>query len=205
MVDTQKITENMRTQLIDYDILPRFLTDLECDLLIELAKERLIDSTMVDPDTGKTIAGGQRVSETASFARSENSTIMEIERKISKLTRLPIDHQEPFQVQHYRVGGFYKPHYDYFDPALSGHRDTLERYGQRVATVTIYLNTVAIGGETDFPLINLAVHPLKGNALYWRNVLSDMKPDELTLHQAKPVLAGEKWIMTVWVRSKAYV
>jgi prolyl 4-hydroxylase len=76
--------------------------------------------------------------------------------------------------------------------------------GQRVATLIIYLNNVAQGGETIFPEINLKITPIQGNALYFAYTNSKNQVDPLTLHGGCPVLEGEKFIATKWMRQKEY-
>ncbi|MGZ5781611.1 MAG: prolyl hydroxylase family protein, partial [Burkholderiaceae bacterium] len=76
--------------------------------------------------------------------------------------------------------------------------------GQRVATLILYLNDVEEGGETEFPEIGLKIIPKAGNALYFAYMNSSSQPDPLTLHAGRPVLKGEKWIATRWVRERAY-
>lgn len=205
MVDFKKLLKNQKVQPIDYRIQERFLSSSECEGLIELSKSRLQPSSTVNVDTGKVEQHKDRVSETCFFRSGENSLIDVIENRIAEMTGIPNRRGEPLQVQHYGVGGFYRAHHDYFDPAIKGHEGTLKVGGQRVATVILYLNTVARGGETEFPSINVRVHPLQGNALFWWNINRQTRQIEpLTLHQANPVLEGEKWIATKWLREGDY-
>jgi prolyl 4-hydroxylase len=45
----------------------------------------------------------------------------------------------------------------------------------------------------------LKVHPGKGSAVLFYNLLADGNVDELTLHAATPVVHGEKWLANFWV------
>ncbi|HSX13502.1 MAG TPA: 2OG-Fe(II) oxygenase, partial [Chlamydiales bacterium] len=80
------------------------------------------------------------------------------------------------------------------------------RYGgQRVATVVMYLNSTEAGGETIFPCANISVTPKKGDAVLFYNLKPTGEVDPHSLHGGSPVIAGEKWIMTKWIREKAFV
>jgi prolyl 4-hydroxylase len=71
--------------------------------------------------------------------------------------------------------------------------------------LVIYLNDVELGGETAFPEIGLTVTAKKGSAVYFEYCNSQEHTDPLTLHAGLPVLKGEKWIATKWMRQNTYV
>jgi prolyl 4-hydroxylase len=114
------------------------------------------------------------------------------------LLQWPLENGEGLQVLRYRPGAEYKPHYDYFDPAQPGTPSILKRGGQRVASLVMYLNTPTRGGATTFPDVNFEVGPVKGNAVFF----SYDRPHPMTrsLHGGAPVLEGEKWVATKWLR-----
>ena len=64
----------------------------------------------------------------------------------------------------------------------------------------IYLNDVIEGGETEFPKLNKSFIPKKGTALIWNNLNEDGSLNSNTIHQAHPVLKGEKTVITKWFR-----
>ena len=64
----------------------------------------------------------------------------------------------------------------------------------------IYLNDVSKGGETEFTKIDKKFKPLRGNAIIWNNLNEDGSTNENTMHQAHPVIEGEKVIITKWFR-----
>lgn len=102
---------------------------------------------------------------------------------------------EDLQILRYEPGQEYFPHYDFFDPQTKQGRESIEAVGQRVATLVVYLNDVAEGGETIFPNIGgLSVAPHIGNATYF-----DYPNQELdSLHGGNPVIKGVKWVATQW-------
>ena len=99
----------------------------------------------------------------------------------------------------YRPGTEYKPHYDYFDPGEPGTPAILKRGGQRVASLVCYLNTPEKGGATIFPDIGLEVAPVKRQRACFFSY-DRPHPSTRTLHGGAPVIAGEKWVATKWLR-----
>jgi prolyl 4-hydroxylase len=181
------------------------LTDDECDEMIERSRYRLRPSTIVDPATGAEDVITNRTSQGIWFDRGEDELIVRLERRFGDLMNCPVVNGEGLQVLHYAVGAEYRPHFDYFSPSQSGSNVHLNRGGQRVATLIVYLNDVQSGGETVFPEIAMSVAPRRGNAVYFRYMNGARQLDPLTLHGGAPVTEGEKWIMTKWVREHAYV
>jgi prolyl 4-hydroxylase len=174
------------------------LADHECDALVALARPRMSRSETVDNSTGGSEVNAARTSEGMFFERGETALVDRIERRIAALVNWPLVHGEGLQVLHYRPGAEYKPHHDYFDPAQPGTAAVLRRGGQRVGTLVMYLNTPERGGGTTFPDVGLEVAPVKGNAVFFS--YDRPHPVTRTLHGGAPVLAGEKWVATKWLR-----
>ena len=130
--------------------------------------------------------------------------VASIEQRIAHLLQWPLENGEGLQVLHYRQGGEYRPHFDYFSPEHVGSAKHLDQGGQRIATVIMYLNQVQEGGATIFPSINLSLSPKRGTAIYFSYCNSQGQVDPQTLHGGAPVLAGDKWIVTKWLRQKRY-
>jgi len=136
------------------------------------------------------------------FQRGETGIVSQLEERIARLLRWPLDHGEGLQVLHYGPGAEYKPHHDYFAPGEPGTPTILKRGGQRVGTLVIYLNEPERGGATIFPEVPLQVVPRRGNAVFFSYERPD--PSTRTLHGGAPVLAGEKWIATKWLREREF-
>ncbi len=170
----------------------------ECDELVALARQRLARSETVMTTTGSSEVNTARTSDGMFFARGENPVCARFEARIAALLDWPIENGEGLQILRYRPGAEYKPHYDYFDPDQSGTPSILKRGGQRLATLVTYLNTPELGGATTFPDVNLEVAPVKGNAVFFS--YDRPHPMTRTLHGGAPVLAGEKWVATKWLR-----
>jgi prolyl 4-hydroxylase len=178
------------------------LSDEECDGLIALAKPRLARSLTVATKTGGEEVNADRTSNGMFFQRGENELVRKIEARIARLVDWPEENGEGLQVLHYVPGTEYKPHYDYFDPAEPGTPTILKRGGQRVATIVMYLGEPDKGGGTTFPDVNLQIAPKRGNAVFFS--YERPHPSTRTLHGGAPVLAGEKWIATKWLREHRF-
>jgi len=170
----------------------------ECDDLVELAAERLARSETVTPASGGSEINPARTSDGMFFRRGENALITRIEVRIAALLNWPVERGEGLQILRYRPGAEYKPHYDYFDPKEAGTPVILRRGGQRLASLVMYLNTPARGGATTFPDVAMEVKAMRGNATFFSYARPE--PDTLTLHGGAPVVEGEKWVATKWLR-----
>jgi prolyl 4-hydroxylase len=178
------------------------LSDEECDGLIELAKPRLARSLTVETKTGGEEINQDRTSNGMFFQRGETGLIQRIEARIARLVDWPEENGEGLQVLHYVPGAEYKPHYDYFDPAEPGTPSILKRGGQRVATLIMYLGEPEKGGGTIFPDVHLEVAPKRGNGVFFS--YDRPHPSTRSLHGGTPVLAGQKWIATKWLRERRF-
>ncbi|XP_071696207.1 probable prolyl 4-hydroxylase 10 [Rutidosis leptorrhynchoides] len=190
-----------------------FLSQNECEHLINLAKPHMEKSTVVDNDTGKSKDSRVRTSSGTFLARGRDETISNIEKRIADFTFLPVENGEGLQVLHYEVGQKYEPHYDYFLDQFN-----TKNGGQRIATVLMYLSDVEEGGETVFPAAKgnisdvpwwnelsecgkegLSVKPRMGDALLFWSMKPDASLDSSSLHGGCPVIKGNKWSSTKWI------
>ena len=178
------------------------LSDDECDGLIAAARPRMRRSLTVATQTGGQEVNPDRTSQGMFFERGENELVARIEARIARLVNWPLENGEGIQVLQYVPGTEYKPHYDYFDPSAPGSATILKRGGQRVGTVVMYLNEPEKGGGTSFPDVFLQVGPKRGNAVFFS--YERPHPSTKTLHGGSPVIAGEKWIATKWLREREF-
>lgn len=176
-----------------------FLSEAECDHLIQLATSRLEPSKVLDSPKEGAERGGYsrfRTSSGALLAWQEDEIVSKLEEQIAAITGLPSENGENFQVLHYQPGQEYRPHYDWF----FDDQPTMKRGGQRAVSVIIYLAEPEEGGETDFPKLNISIKPKKGMMLLFRNTKPNGERDYDTLHAGMPVKKGEKWLATKWLR-----
>jgi prolyl 4-hydroxylase len=183
-------------------VFKQFLSDEECEAMIEAARPRLAASTVIDDDSGANAMHQGRVSDGMFFGRCESPMIKTIEERIAELVRWPIDHGETIQVLCYGTGGKYDPHFDYFDPKLPGSAEPIRIAGNRVGTFIMVLQAARRGGSTLFPDAGIEVFAQRGNAVFFSYDRPD--PATKTLHGGAPVIEGEKWIATKWFRERQF-
>jgi prolyl 4-hydroxylase len=181
------------------------LSEPECAQLIGMAQPRLRRSTVVDPLTGANATVERRSSDGMFFRLRENPFIARIDERLAAIMNGPAENSEGLQVLRYRSGGQYPPHFDFLVPSNPAGSQSIARSGQRVSTLIVYLNDVIEGGETVFPEAGLSVVPRRGHGLYFEYTNSRMQVDPRSAHGGAPVVQGEKWIVTKWMRSRRFV
>ena len=70
-------------------------------------------------------------------------------------------------------------------------------------TVLVYLNDCSMGGQTDFPAMNIQVSPRKGTAVVFFPATVDGYLDKRALHAALPAV-DTKYVSQVWIRQGNY-
>lgn len=170
----------------------------ECGELMSLATSRLARSETVVHATGGSEVNAARTSEGMFFSRGENELVTRLEARLAALLNWPVENGEGLQILRYAPGAEYKPHFDYFDPQQPGTATVLRRGGQRLGTLVLYLNTPEEGGATVFPDAGLTVNPTQGHAVFFN--YDRPSPATKTLHGGAPVIQGEKWVATKWLR-----
>jgi prolyl 4-hydroxylase len=171
-------------------ILGNVLSDEECDQLIEFSKHR-IQRSKIGNDRQ---VNEMRTSSGMFFEEGENEVIARVEKRISQIMNVPVTHAESLHILNYEVGQEYKAHFDYFASTSKAASNP------RISTLVMYLNDVEEGGETYFPKLNFSVSPKKGMAVYFEYFYTDQSLNELTLHGGAPVVVGDKWAATQWMR-----
>lgn len=203
-IQGQVMRVTLRMQEPSIVCIDNVLSDEECEALKNRSLERLKRNTTVDNDDGSYQIFTGRTSQGTSWKRGEDELFERIDQRLSELAGWPVENGEGLQVMRYEVGGQYTPHYDYFPPEYPGSAKQMERGGQRVSTVLMYLNDPEEGGETEFPNIKLKVVPKKGSAVIFEYRHDDGRLDPNSLHAGLPVLKGEKWIATRWIRQGTF-
>ncbi|HWL23767.1 MAG TPA: 2OG-Fe(II) oxygenase [Ureibacillus sp.] len=190
----------IKTEDREIDIIARFeeplvvvlgsvVDDEECEALIQLSKDRLQRSKI-----GSTKELSDIRTSSGTFLDINHEIIAKVEKRVSAIMGIPIEHGEGLHILNYKPGQEYKEHFDYFASTSKAASNN------RIATLVIYLNDVEEGGSTYFPKLNLSVCPHKGMAVYFEYFYNDQTLNELTLHGGAPVVQGEKWIATQWMR-----
>ncbi|MDQ0229012.1 2OG-Fe(II) oxygenase [Metabacillus malikii] len=170
-------------------ILGNVLSNEECDELIQLSKDKLKRSKVGNSRDVHEL----RTSSSMFFDDGHHELVERIDKRLAQIMNIPVEHSEGLQVLHYEVGQEFKAHHDYFVAAEN----------TRISTIVMYLSDVEHGGETYFPKLNLTISPQKGMAVYFEYFYNDKTINELTLHGGAPVIVGDKWAATQWMRRKA--
>ncbi|KAG4110363.1 hypothetical protein ERO13_D13G044500v2 [Gossypium hirsutum] len=193
---------------------PNFATSEQCEHVIEMAKVNLKPSGLAlrEGETEESTKGTRTSSGTfISASEDETGTLDLIEKKIAKVTSIPQSHGEAFNILRYEIGQKYDSHYDAFNPSEYGPQSS-----QRVASFLLYLSDVEEGGETMFPFENdmrvkgydyrqcagLKIKPRKGDGLLFYSLFLNGTIDPTSLHGSCPVIKGEKWVATKWIRDQ---
>ncbi|MBB3819881.1 hypothetical protein FHT03_003072 [Xanthomonas arboricola] len=175
----------------------------ECRLLILLAQPHLRASQVVDPDDALTHRTPIRTSRGATLDPVlEDFAARVAQARLAACAQLPLTHAEPLSVLCYAPGEHYRAHRDYLPAArVAADRPAA---GNRLRTVCVYLNAVEAGGQTDFPVAGVSVQPRAGSVVSFDNLHADGRPDPDSLHAGLPVVAGTKWLGTLWMRQQRY-
>jgi prolyl 4-hydroxylase len=185
-------------EVIVYD---QFITEAEAEYMREAVRHRLERSSVVGPGFSN-LTHQARTSSGAFIDVGAHPLVAALEARIARVTGLPVNHGEAFQILHYGHTEQYQPHYDFFEPDNAADKANLNASGNRVGTMLFYLSEVTKGGATYFPKLDLAVHPKPGQALWFRYLDADGKVDYRSEHAGLPVIEGEKWVATKWLRER---
>ena len=183
--------------------IPLFLSDFECDEIINLARPIIGESLVGERGASGAGLRSTRTSMNSWIKRETNAVTETLSMRAAdlmkideKLLRSDLNSEE-LQVVHYDKTQKYDAHNDW-----SGAGKPESRF----LTLLIYLNDMdgpGAGGETSFPKgadgLGFKVTPRKGTAVLFYNLLEDGNGDDLALHSALPVERGEKWAANYWV------
>lgn len=176
-----------------------FLSADECEALTARIKSRCRPSTITNPDEPDKYF---RTSQTCELSAEPDLLTQEIDQRMAEYIGIEPERSEGTQGQYYQVGQQFKKHTDYFEPNTWEFEKFAGDMGQRTWTFMIYLTDVEEGGDTCFTEIGLEVKPKRGMAVVWNNLTAKGEVNPYTAHWAKPVIRGEKVIITKWFRTK---
>ncbi|KAF7113446.1 hypothetical protein RHSIM_RhsimUnG0126000 [Rhododendron simsii] len=174
-------------------LFPNFATPEQCQSIIQMARSKLKPSSLAlrKGETAESTKGIRTrvfkvskclISSGTFISASEDATgiLKEVEQKIAKATMFPRSHGE-------------------------------------IASFLLYLSDVEEGGETMFPYengsnmrmgydyekcIGLKVKPRQGDGLLFYSLFLNGTIDKTSLHGSCPVVKGEKWVATKWIRDQ---
>lgn len=199
--------------------LDNFLSDEECDRLVELGAAKGYDrSTLEEEDDYTEEELAMEKDGEDAYRTSQNTWCMDDEcykdpttqhvlEKLSNATGIPDAYSEHLQLLSYVPGQYYKQHHD------NGGDESYQPPGPRMLTFFLYLNDVEEGGATrmvdltgDDGGISIDIQPKKGMALIWPSVLDEhpLIMDQRTYHEALPVLKGRKYGANAWFHMRSF-
>jgi prolyl 4-hydroxylase len=185
-------------------VLESFIPRTFCEWIIRRARPKLQAARVKNPLQGGSQEVGYRSNSGAGFSLIESDLVLQmVNARVGAFIGVPLSHQEPTNVLHYKPGEEYRPHFDFITPSEK-HAMELQVSGQRIITLLIYLNDNFEGGETSFPELDWRFKGRTGDALVFWNLTPEGKPDRRTLHAGLPPASGEKWLYSKWVRANPY-
>jgi prolyl 4-hydroxylase len=193
------VCETPRIRMLDGFISPQI-----CGWLIGIGKTRMTQARVYDAKTGGTAVDAARTNSAFELSIVDVDLVTALVRaRIAAATGVPIAAFEPPQLLHYAVGQTFAHHYDYLDVSQPGYARDVAEHGQRILTVLVYLNDGYEGGETSFPKAGLKVRGATGDGVMFANVDRADAVEPMSLHAGEPPTAGEKWILSQWIRDRA--
>jgi hypothetical protein len=182
-----------------------FATQEECNFFQNYGRDRLVSASTID-ENGVNALNEARKAQQAAYdfwiqGAGADDPIFPLYQRSMSLTsyhanlNLTMEGQEPFQIIQYDPNDEYKQH---CDGACDG---SAFKAGGRVATAIVYCQTAERGGGTTFTNANVYVKPKPLSAVFFSYLGTDGFTDELlTEHSGCPVIEGDKWIVTQWMR-----
>jgi prolyl 4-hydroxylase len=173
-----------------------------CAWLISRADGRLERARVYDSVSRSDLVLPMRSNTVANFNLSTIDVAqLLVQSRMALSCSYPGQHLEPPMVLHYDVGEEIRPHFDFIDAKAPDYEQQIREQGQRMITFLLYLNDAYEGGETTFPELGLVNRGRLGDGLFFINAHADGAPDRRMLHTGSPPTAGEKWIVTQFVRN----
>lgn len=183
---------------------PDLVPPAVCSWLIGRARGRLQPALVYDSVDRRVEVHRMRTNTMAMYDYATLDVVQFLVQARMALTcGYPMRHLELPTILHYDVGEQITPHFDFIDAQASDYDQQISALGQRMITFLLYLNDAYEGGETTFPELGIVHRGVSGRGLYFINAHPDLKPDRRMLHTGSPPTAGEKWVLTQFIVSKA--
>lgn len=186
-------------------ILHNIISLENCQIVIDAYKndDRITRATVHNKDDQENncrSVSKERTNSLMHLQYQEDPIITNLEKTIADVTGIPIENGESCQLLYYQTDQEYTPHDDFFHYQSPATR--INECGQRIATVVTYLSNVEEGGGTHFPNLNITVPAVAGTAVYFEYTDSNGMSTTLCRHAGLPVIRGEKWAVSKWLRMK---
>ncbi len=196
---SQSVVYKIPTDKLEVFGVQNFVSAPECGALCRMIDRTAEPSIVYDHGYGE----GYRTSWSGNLDFAD-AVVQAIEQRIDRLLGIPHTYGEALQGQRYLPGQQFKQHNDWFYTLAPYWKTEARRGGQRCFTAMAYLNEVEAGGSTDFIHLGLSVPPQKGALLIWNNATPTGFPNEDAMHAGTPVVAGQKYVVTKWYRTRKW-
>lgn len=179
-----------------------FAPPILINTLRKLLGPQLRPSAVIDPDTGKPIAHPVRINQCAQWYPEHLGWVGKLfERRLATAGGFDVSHGEVPSLLHYTPGQRYKAHLDCISDKQAGSPQGIAQGGQRTLTILLALGDDGYeGGETWFPQVETGAKAAAGELLRFNNTGDDGQALRSSLHAGQPITAGEKWLLSKWVR-----
>jgi hypothetical protein len=180
---------------------PKLVPPSVCDWLIARAQGRLGPATVYDAVIRRDLVHEMRTNTLANFDYATLDVVQFlVQARMSQCCGYRIQHFEAPMVLHYDPGQQITPHFDFIDAGAPDYEQQIREQGQRMITFLLYLNDDYAGGETTFPRLGIVHRGARGDGFFFINAHEDRSPDRDMLHTGSPPSAGQKWIVTQFIR-----
>ena len=194
VVDFSKLlvpnAEKFESESLALFLVKGFLNTAECEYLASALKK--------EPHEDDTASTNQN----CDFFSGQHPLFQEVEERLCKLVGIDSSYAEPLH-GHYCDAKASQANIDLHQLPSTINSDSLR--GHRAYAVTLYLNDVVSGGETQFSDANLNIKPKAGLAMIWSNLDPGGLPVAKSLGQSMPVVAGHKAVLTKWFRTRSSI
>ncbi len=184
-------------------VIERFATAQECQWLVARADRGGLQRAKVYRASSTAQVAETRTNREMAFTIFNADVVLSLIRdRIAAAIGAPVSHFEIAKLLHYSPGEQFALHADFIEAKTPELARELAQRGQRAATFLIYLNDGYEGGATQFPRLSWQYRGARGDALLFSNVDVAGAPDYDTVHAGMPPTAGEKWVLSQWIRAR---
>lgn len=184
----------------------KFLSSDECDLLIQMSRNRVTPAAPYDPKKGLLSIASRSIHAGKMTVLKPDDTTW-LDQRVARLIHMPVEYGEEVVIRKMEKGDRELSHVDYYPIGESPEVDkSIVKFGNRYATLIMFLNDDYTGGDFNFkarlpaPISKMQ----KGDAFLYYNANTKAIPDPETEHEVSPITSGEKWVAVKWIRQKKW-
>lgn len=178
-----------------------FITEDECNILMNYGRPRLMAATVAGVDGLASVSASRKAQQAQYQINTPDDPLIALRKRVLSMTNimtgynLDLPGQEDLTIIQYNKDDLYAPHCD------GACDESKHNPGGRVASAVMYCQPAQRGGATTFTKADVFVKPARGLATFFSyKGLDGMMEPGYTEHSGCPVLEGEKWLTTFWMR-----